>query len=386
MTRFSWQTVPGHTTEDARNSLIWLAQRNKSRYLLFWDDDVIAPRFCIHHLFTLMEMNPDFSILSGIYATKSYPPVPLVYRELGEGTCWDWEIGEIFQVKLGAMGMSMIRVADLEKIKGVEEYPVNIDNEETLVKRYFHTGKEIDDSGSVSVWTEDVPFARSVEKAGLKWFVDASVHTICKHYDMGSDTLFSVSVKNDKAIKPEPMKEQYRVCNLGCGKVWYNGSQEASPEAYVVRVDLNEEAHPDFRCDVRVLPTEWKETFDEVHANHVLEHIRWEESDETLEEWIRILKPGGLLKLALPDLKTAAQKILKGGSMGPHILGTIYGDQRSKYWNAGQDIGIHLTGFTPEDIGGRLAKLGLENINITSFRNAVMGVEARKPKGKKRAS
>ena len=92
----------------------------------------------------------------------------MVYREWSEGTCWDWKIGEMFQVKMGAMGMSMIRVADLDKITGVEEYPAVLDGEEATLQRYFHTGTKIEDEGGVSMWTEDVPFAKSVEKAGLK--------------------------------------------------------------------------------------------------------------------------------------------------------------------------------------------------------------------------
>lgn len=387
MTKFSWMTIAGQTTEDARNQLVWMAKQYKYRYLLFWDDDVIAPRFCVHHLYTLMEMNPQFSVLSGIYSTKSHPPMPLVYKDWAEGTCWNWKVGELFQVKMGALGMSIIRVADLEKIKGLEEYLVNVEGEEVPVKKYFHTGKTMKEDGGITAWTEDVPFAQAIEKAGLKWYVDASMHTICKHYDMGVDQLFSINVTNSTAKKPDPMRQKYKVCNLGCGRVFHNGSQEASPEAFIVRVDLNEESHPDFRCDVRCLPTEWEGTFDEVKANHVLEHIRWEESNETLEEWIRILKPGGILRLGLPDLKSAAEKILrdekKDRSMGPMILGTIYGDQQSKFFNAHQDIGIHLTGFTPKDIAYRLDKLGMKDIVVTSYGKGMMGVEAHKPKAKK---
>ena len=388
MTRFAWQTIPGHTTEDARNRLIWMAKETNYKYVLFWDDDVIAPRFCVHHLYTLMEMNPQITVLSGIYGTKSYPPNPLVYRDWAEGTCWDWRVGEMFQVKLGALGMSMIRVADLEKITGIEEYIVQMNGDEVPVKRYFHTGKEARDDGGVTAWTEDVPFAKSVEKAGLKWYVDASMHTICKHYDMGTETLFSLSARDGVVSKPDPMNEKYKVCNLGAGKDWHRGSQEASPEAYIVRVDLNEDAHPDFRCDVRCLPTEWGEMFDVVKANHVLEHIRWEETDETREEWVRILKPGGLLMLGLPDLKSAAEKILrdeaKDRPMGPLVLGCIYGDQQSKFYNAHQDIGVHLTGFTPKDIAHRLGKLGMKDIVVSSYGRGMMGVEAYKPKPEKK--
>lgn len=42
---------------------------------------------------------------------------------------------------------------------------------------------------------------------------------------------------------------------------------------------------------------------DEVYASHVLEHLRYEdELPQALAEFFRVLKPGGLLRVAVPDL------------------------------------------------------------------------------------
>lgn len=380
MVRVSWQMEVGHTTADARNRLVYMAKAGKVRYLFFWDDDVIAPRFCLHHLYTLMEMHPEWTVLSGIYGTKSYPPSPLVYREWGEGSCWNWRLGEIFPAKLGAMGLSIIRMADLEKLD-VGEYPAVINGDQHVkLGRYFHDGKEIGEEGSTNQWSEDFPFAQAIEKAGLKWYVDASEHTIGKHVDMATNTVFSLTVLDGFAVEPDPMGRTYRICDLGSGKRFFNGSVEAVVNPHIVTVDLNEEAHPTFRCDVRVLPTHWREAFDEVWANHVLEHIRWEETDETLEEWVRILKPGGLLKIGVPNLKALAERLLNG-DLSPEVLGGIYGDQQSSYWNAQQDVGVHLAGFTPQNLTDRLTRLGLTDIKIATSQKAIMQATARKPKG-----
>jgi SAM-dependent methyltransferase len=42
-------------------------------------------------------------------------------------------------------------------------------------------------------------------------------------------------------------------------------------------------------------------TFALIYASHVLEHIPWYRTDEVLNEWVRILKPGGRLEIWVPD-------------------------------------------------------------------------------------
>jgi SAM-dependent methyltransferase len=42
-------------------------------------------------------------------------------------------------------------------------------------------------------------------------------------------------------------------------------------------------------------------TFDLIYSSHVLEHIAWYEVEKVLQEWTRILKPGGHLEVWVPD-------------------------------------------------------------------------------------
>ncbi len=43
------------------------------------------------------------------------------------------------------------------------------------------------------------------------------------------------------------------------------------------------------------------ETFDIIHASHVLEHIAWYELNNTLTEWVRVLKRGAVIEIWVPD-------------------------------------------------------------------------------------
>ena len=52
------------------------------------------------------------------------------------------------------------------------------------------------------------------------------------------------------------------------------------------------------------------DTFDVVFASHILEHIPWHRSAETLREWVRILAPGGTLEIWVPDGELICEAIL----------------------------------------------------------------------------
>lgn len=105
--------------------------------------------------------------------------------------------------------------------------------------------------------------------------------------------------------------------NLGCGH---------KPLEGFVNVDLPNnwsDLKPDVEADVRKLPFP-NGYADEIHAYHVFEHFERFEAEDILKEWVRVLKPNGLLVLELPCL----DKIL-----------SIF----NYYVNAGQPINNQLT-------------------------------------------
>jgi len=51
---------------------------------------------------------------------------------------------------------------------------------------------------------------------------------------------------------------------------------------------------------------------DEIRASHLFEHFSHRAALDVLKDWVRVLKPGGLLKLAVPDLDYIARGYLEG--------------------------------------------------------------------------
>ena len=42
-------------------------------------------------------------------------------------------------------------------------------------------------------------------------------------------------------------------------------------------------------------------TFELIYASHALEHVPWNQTEQVLQEWARMLKPGGRLEVWVPD-------------------------------------------------------------------------------------
>lgn len=54
------------------------------------------------------------------------------------------------------------------------------------------------------------------------------------------------------------------------------------------------------------------DSVDEIRASHVLEHFGRGHVQDVLKDWVRALKPGGRIKLAVPDFARVAQGYLEG--------------------------------------------------------------------------
>ena len=80
--------------------------------------------------------------------------------------------------------------------------------------------------------------------------------------------------------------------HLGCGKRFLAG---------FVHVDLADFPHIDHRHDVRRLPMVKDGAAEPIYACHVLEYFDRVEVKPVLREWHRVLKPGGVLRVAVPD-------------------------------------------------------------------------------------
>lgn len=78
------------------------------------------------------------------------------------------------------------------------------------------------------------------------------------------------------------------------------GCHYSRKEGYIA-VDCDPEVKPDILADAESLPMFEDGSIDEAYCSHMLEHLRRDKIERTLIEWHRILKPGGILKIAVPD-------------------------------------------------------------------------------------
>ncbi|QLF92472.1 class I SAM-dependent methyltransferase [Pseudomonas sp. ABC1] len=135
----------------------------------------------------------------------------------------------------------------------------------------------------------------------------------------------------------------------------YMGSREYKPEGYLT-VDLDGSYTPDIVADVCCLSMIKSETVDEVYASHVLEHLAWPDSYKALAEWARVLKPGGVLKVSVPDLKMLCSLLMNGVNPA-FCLGLMYGEPYRG------ELAAHRYGYTRETLSEMLGVLGFDDFD-----------------------
>ncbi len=101
-------------------------------------------------------------------------------------------------------------------------------------------------------------------------------------------------------------ERDYSKLNLGCGR----DVNQKLPMPWL-NVDV-EGVAADMLCDIRHLPQEWTEAFEEIGASHVLEHFFLEEMPAVLSEWHRVLAPKGKVRIIVPDLEVITSALLNG--------------------------------------------------------------------------
>lgn len=94
----------------------------------------------------------------------------------------------------------------------------------------------------------------------------------------------------------------YPRLNLGCGSVYlpeWTNVEFKSPDSSVIEHDLRE-------------PLPFRDSsFQVVYHSHVLEHLEPLEAAQLLEECHRVLAPGGILRMVVPDLESKARLYLE---------------------------------------------------------------------------
>lgn len=94
----------------------------------------------------------------------------------------------------------------------------------------------------------------------------------------------------------------------------------------------------------------------ELQAMHVLEHVYAWEAEALVGEWRRLLRPGGLLVLELPNLEAAARNLLKGEG-DQMAMWPLYGDPGHR-----DPFMCHRWGYTPRTCAALLQRCGFAGV------------------------
>lgn len=104
--------------------------------------------------------------------------------------------------------------------------------------------------------------------------------------------------------------------------------------------------------DARALPYE-AGSVDEIYASHVLEHLGWKDVGETLKHWCDLLKPGGKLKIAVPDFRKIAD--LTNEDNFNYMMATMMGGQTDEH-------DFHKSAFTERSLRWWMNHSGFGNV------------------------
>lgn len=138
--------------------------------------------------------------------------------------------------------------------------------------------------------------------------------------------------------------------HIGCGKVYLHGW---------INVDLFSNTAADLCCDITRIPY-LVNTFDVIYASHVLEHVHRHMVIATLQHWRELLKPEGVLRLAVPDFEAVTAQYAETGNLH-ELMGLLYGGQT-------YSKNVHTVIFDEQTLTAALRKVGFNAIRKWDWR------------------
>ena len=107
---------------------------------------------------------------------------------------------------------------------------------------------------------------------------------------------------------------------------------------------------------------------DEVYSRHMLEHLDPADAQRALSAWLRILRPGGVLRLIVPDLAFHARQLLsqatswtrEPGENLAHAMAGFYGWRDASRGGDCEDA--HRWGYTWPALAALLGEIGFMDV------------------------
>jgi predicted SAM-dependent methyltransferase len=142
--------------------------------------------------------------------------------------------------------------------------------------------------------------------------------------------------------------------NMGCG--WRNFGSDW------IHIDGGNYQHLNYRF---IDDLEFDDGLvDLIYASHVIEYFNPQEAENLLSEWHRVLKPDGILRIAVPDFAALSGLYQQGRIPIKNVLGPLYGSMQM-----GDQIIYHKTVYDFESLSTFLSNCGFYHVKRYDWRN-----------------
>jgi tetratricopeptide (TPR) repeat protein len=167
---------------------------------------------------------------------------------------------------------------------------------------------------------------------------------------------------------------QHFVLHVGCGYYSPNGLHQAfrNDRWVEIRFDINPDVKPDIIGSLTNMQAIENDAVDAIWSSHNIEHLYHHEVAIALSEFLRVLKPGGVVLITLPDIQKVAEHIAAGNleeplysmSTGDAIaaIDILYGWGKSI--TEGNYYMAHRTAFTVRTLQEKLIAAGFKDVNV----------------------
>ncbi len=144
--------------------------------------------------------------------------------------------------------------------------------------------------------------------------------------------------------------------NIGCGLRNFGNEW--------IHVDGGDYDHIDTK-DILIKEFD-KESAELIYASHFIEYFDREEIIPILKRWKQVLKPNGILRLAVPNFEKYASLYIDKKISLDHSLGPLYGKMKM-----GNKTIYHKTTYDFDSLKILLEKVGMRKINKYNWKETI---------------